>query len=74
MLNNIGLPGLLLLFFVFVVGIAALVKPRSPNTPRGSAVWLLIWAVIFFPFAIVYALMRRWSDPEQINEQPGQDS
>ncbi len=65
MLNNIGLPGQLFLFFILVVVVTALVKPRSPNTPRGSAVWLLIWAVIFFPLAIVYALMRRWSDPER---------
>lgn len=64
MLNNIGLPGLLLLFLIFtVIVVAALVRPRSPDMPRGSALWLLIWAVVFFPFAIVYALIRRWSDP-----------
>ena len=37
------------------------------DTPRGSVVWLLVWAVVFFPFAIIYALMRRWSDPEEMN-------
>lgn len=67
MLNNIGLPGLLLLTLTLAVFVAALVRRRSPDTPRGSVVWLLVWAVIFFPFAIIYALMRRWSDPQELN-------
>lgn len=69
MLNNIGLPGLILLFLILAVIVAVLVRPRSPDTPRGSALWLLIWAVVFFPFAIIYALMRRWSDPEEADNQ-----
>ena len=72
MLNNIGLPGLLLLLIIFAVvvaAVAAAVRPRSPGTPRGSVVWLLIWAVVFFPFAIIYALIRRWNDPEGVHEQ-----
>jgi hypothetical protein len=67
MLNNIGLPGLLLLILILAVFVAALVRPRTPDTRRGSVVWLLVWAVVFFPFAIIYALMRRWSDPEEMN-------
>jgi hypothetical protein len=69
MLNNIGLPGLLFLLLILVAVIAAIFRRRSADTPRGSALWLLIWAVVFFPIAIVYALMRRWSDPEGTNEQ-----
>lgn len=69
MLNNIGLPGLLFLLLIMAAVIAAIFRRRSADTPRGSALWLLIWAVVFFPIAIVYALMRRWSDPEGINEQ-----
>ncbi len=67
MLNNIGLPGLLLLILILAVFVAALVRPRSPETPRGSVVWLLVWAIVFFPVAIIYALMRRWRDPEEEN-------
>jgi len=62
MLNNLGFSGLLLFMLIFAVFIVALVKPRTPDTPRGSVVWLLVWAVAFFPFAIIYAAMRRWSD------------
>jgi hypothetical protein len=69
MLNNIGLPGLLFLVIILASIIAAILRPRSADTPRGSALWLLIWAVVFFPIAIVYALMRRWSDPEGTIEQ-----
>lgn len=67
MLNNIGFSGLLLLVLVLAVFVSALVRLRSPDTPRGSVVWLLVWAVVCFPFAIIYALMRRWSDPEETN-------
>jgi hypothetical protein len=73
MLNNIGLPGLMLLLIILAVVVTALVRPRSLNRPRGSVVWLLIWAVVFFPIAIIYALMRRWSDPEEFNEQRDQN-
>lgn len=67
MLNNIGLPGLLLLILILAVFVTALVRSRSPDMPRGSVVFLLVWAAVFFPFAIIYALMRRWSDPEEMN-------
>lgn len=65
MLNNVGPAGMMLLLLIMVVLVAALCRPRRPNTPRGSVVWLLVWAVVFFPFAIIYALIRRWSDPEE---------
>ncbi len=67
MLNNIGIPGLLFLILILAVFLAALVRPRTPDTRRGSVLWLLVWAVVFFPFAIIYALIRRWSDPEEMN-------
>ena len=67
MLNNIGLPGLLFLILILAVLVVALVRSRTPDTPRGSVVWLLVWAVVFFPFAIIYALMRRWGDPNEMN-------
>ena len=69
MLSNIGLPGLLLLLAFLAVIVAVMFRSRGPNTPRGSVVWLLFWAVVFFPFAILYALMRRWSDLETAGEQ-----
>jgi len=67
MLNNIGLLGMQLLMLILAVFVAALAKPRSPDTPHGSVMWLFVRAVVFFPFAIIYALMRRWSDPEEMN-------
>lgn len=29
--------------------------------PKGSVLVLILWMIIFFPIAIVYALIRRWS-------------
>lgn len=65
MLNNIGLPGLILLVILGAVIVALLMRPKSSDRPRGSAIWLLFWAVVFFPLAIIYALMRRWHDPDE---------
>jgi O-antigen ligase len=72
MLNNIGLPGLLLLLAFLAVIVAAIFRSRGSDTPRGSVLWLLIWAIVFFPVAILYALMRRWSDPETECQQRDQ--
>ena len=33
---------------------------RTDEKPKGSYCWLCFWLVVFFPAAIIYALIRRW--------------
>jgi hypothetical protein len=31
------------------------------SKPKGSWTWLIIWLLLFWPIAIVYAIVRDWS-------------
>jgi len=36
-------------------------KKEDEGKPKASIGWLVFWIIVFWPMAIVYALIRRWN-------------